>query len=137
MLYIFNFNQFLLLINNRDCNFQVMQKARKLAQKVKRRERTLSVSLPHVIKDRKDVENLFLGNVRVKLPRQSSKSCHVVFPSVEEKMKNYKHAKEETVDGKRIILKTLRPLVLGKRIKRKKKKVFMPQIKPEIKVTQT
>lgn len=117
--------------------FQVMQKVRKLVQKEKRRERTLNVCLPHVIKDAKDVESLFVGNFHVKLPRQSSRSCHVVFPSVEEKIQNYKLAKAKTVDGKRVIIQTLQPLVLNKKTKKKKKKIFIPEVKTDIKVTQT
>lgn len=116
-----------------------MQKFRKLHQLEKRRERTLNVSLPHVIKDKKDVENLFVGDFQVKLPRQSSRSCHVVFPNVEEKIKNYKLAKEKTINGKRIVIQPLRAIVLDKKTKKvkQKKKIYMPEIKPEKVVTQT
>jgi len=114
-----------------------MQQLRKLDQKIKRKERTLNVSLPYTIKDKKEVENLFVGNFHIKLPRQSSRSCHVIFPSVEEKIKNYKLAKGKTINGKRIIIQTLKPLVLNKKIKKDRKKVFVPEIKPDFKVTQT
>lgn len=109
-----------------------------LSQLKKRRERTLSVHLPHVIKDEKDIECLFTGNFYVKLPRQSSRSCHVVFSSMEEKIMNYKSAKDKTINGKRIVIQPLCPLALREKTKKiKKKKVFIPEIKPDIKVTQT
>ncbi|EZA61158.1 hypothetical protein DMN91_005133 [Ooceraea biroi] len=114
-----------------------MKKSQKLDQKEKRRERTLNVCLPHIIKDTKDIESLFVGNFHVKLPRQSSKSCHVVFPSVEEKIKNHKLAKDKTINGKRIIIRALPALVPNSKTKKKKKKLFMPEVKSDIKVTQT
>lgn len=108
-----------------------------LSKLKKRRERTLRVYLPHVIKDKKDVENLFTGNFYVKLPRQSSRSCHIVFSNVEEKITNYKSAKEKTINGKRIIVKPLCALVPKKKVKKiERKKVCIPEIKPDIKVTQ-
>lgn len=104
----------------------------------KRRERTLIVTLPHVIKDKKDIEHLFTGTFYVKYPRQSSRSCRVVFSSVEEKTTNYKLAKDKTVNGKRIFVKPLRAVVPKEKIKKvKRKKVVMPEIKSDIKVTQT
>lgn len=109
-----------------------------LSRLQKRRERTLSVHLPNVIKDKKEVECLFTGNFYVKLPRQSSRSCRVVFSSVEEKITNYKLAKEKIVNGKRIVVKPLHADVLKEKVKKiKRKKVFMPEIKSDIKVTQT
>lgn len=117
-----------------------MQKFRKLHKLEKRRERTLNVSFPHVIKDKKDVENLFVGDFQVKLPRQSSRKCHVVFPNVEEKIKNYKLAKDKTINGKRIVIQPLHAIVLDKeikKVKKKKKKLYIPEIKPDVTVTQT
>ncbi|XP_072767608.1 uncharacterized protein [Anoplolepis gracilipes] len=109
-----------------------------LSQLKKRREQTLSVRLSHIIKDKKDVECLFTGKFYVKLPRQSSRSCHVMFSSVEEKIMNYKSAKGKTINGKRIVVKPLHALVLREEAeKMKKKKVVMPEIKPDIKVTQS
>lgn len=104
----------------------------------KRRERTLSVHLPHVIKNRKDVECLFTGNFYIKLPRQSSRSCHVIFSSMEEKIMNYKFAKDKTINGKRIVIQPLHALVLKEKTKKiTKKKIYMPEIKQDVKVTQT
>ncbi|KYN39181.1 Apoptosis-stimulating of p53 protein 1 [Trachymyrmex septentrionalis] len=114
----------------------VMHKFRKLSQLKKKRERTLNVRLPHVIKDKKEVEQLFEGNFHIKLPRQSSKSCHIIFPTVEEKIKNYKLAKGKTIDGKRIVIQPLREIVFKKEINTRKK-VFIPEIKPDIEVTKT
>lgn len=113
-----------------------MRKFRKLSQLKERRERTLNVRLPHVIKDKKDIEYLFVGNFHIKLSRQWSKSCHVVFPTVEEKIKNYKLVRDKTVNGKRIVIQS--PSDLAFRTETKiKKKIFIPEIKPDVQVTQT
>ncbi|XP_014470577.1 PREDICTED: uncharacterized protein LOC106742288 [Dinoponera quadriceps] len=106
----------------------------------KRKERTLHVRFPHTIKDWKDVENLFSGSFFVKLPRQASRSCYVVFSSMEEKIMNQKLVKNKTINDKRILVQSLYSTVVAdknKVIKKPKKKVFMPKIRPEIKVTQT
>lgn len=113
-----------------------MHKFRKLSQLKKRRERTLNVRLPHVIKDKKDIEYLFVGGFHVKLPRQSSRSCHVIFPTVEEKIKNYKLAKDKTINGKRIVIQPLSDLTFRTETK-KMKKIFIPEIKLDVQVTQT
>ncbi|XP_029175615.1 uncharacterized protein LOC114944060 [Nylanderia fulva] len=110
----------------------------RLSQLKKQRDRTLSVTLPHVIKDKQEVERLFTGTFYVKLPRQSSRSCRIVFSTAEEKMKNCKLAKDKTINGKRIFVKPLHAVVLKEEIQKvKRKKVVMPEIKSEIKVTQT
>lgn len=116
-----------------------MRKVRKLRQLENRRERTLNVCLPHVIKDRKEVEDLFVGDFHVKLPRQTSRSCHVVFANTEEKIKNQKLAKNKTIDGKHIVVLPLRKIVVTEKkiAKKKTKKIVMPKITPEVKVTQT
>ncbi|XP_011065447.1 PREDICTED: uncharacterized protein LOC105152722 [Acromyrmex echinatior] len=113
-----------------------MHKFRKLSQLKKRRERTLNVRLPHIIKDKKEIEQLFEGSYHIKLPRQSSKSCHIIFPTVEEKIKNYKLAKGKTIDGKRIVIQPLREIVFKKETNTRKK-IFIPEIKPDIEVTKT
>ncbi|XP_018366605.1 PREDICTED: 40S ribosomal protein S10-like isoform X2 [Trachymyrmex cornetzi] len=113
-----------------------MHKFRKISQLNKRRERTLNVRLPHVIKDKKEIEQLFEGNFHIKLPRQSSKSCHIIFPTVKEKIKNYKLAKGKMTDGKRIVIQPLREIVFKKETNTRKK-VFIPEIKPDIEVTKT
>lgn len=118
-----------------------MQKLHKSSRLQKQRERTLKVCLPHVIKDKNDVEDLFVGDYCVKLPRQSSRSCHVVFPNVKEKLKNYKLAKNKMISGKRVLIKPLHDLALRKETEKvkkvKKKKIFIPKIEPDIKVTQS
>lgn len=113
-----------------------MPKFRKLSQLNKRRERTLNVRLPHIIKDKNEIEQLFEGNFHIKLPRQSSKSCHVIFPTMKEKIKNYKLAKDKTIDGERIVIQPLHELVFKKETNTKKK-VFIPEIKPDVEVTKT
>lgn len=119
-----------------------MNKHQKMSELKEQRERTLKVRLPNVIKDKKDIENLFVGDFVVKLPRQSSRSCRVVFSSLKEKLENHKLAKNKTVNGKRILVKSLSDFVPNKeskkvKTKKKKKKVLVPNIKPDIKVTQT
>lgn len=104
----------------------------------KRRERALSIRFPHTIKDKKEVECLFTGNFYVKIPRQSSRTCHVIFSSVEEKLLNRKSAKDKTINGKQIVVRPLRSVVLKDKAKKiERKKLYMPEIKPDIKITQT
>lgn len=114
-----------------------MRNFKKLQKLQQQKELTLNVRLPHVIKNKKDVEDLFVGNFVVKLPRQSSRSCHVVFSSMEEKIQNHKLARSKTINGKRVVVNSLNNIVLEKRPKEPRKKIFMPEIKPDIKVTQT
>ncbi|XP_019699189.1 uncharacterized protein LOC105188238 isoform X2 [Harpegnathos saltator] len=116
-----------------------MRKPRKLHKLIKRRERTLNVCLPHTIKDKKEVEDLFVGDFHVKLPRQTSRSCHVVFSSMEEKVKNQKLVKNKTINGKCIRVQPLHDIVIAERnkVKKKNKKIFIPEIIPDIKITQT
>lgn len=113
-----------------------MHKFRKLSQLKRRRERTLNVRLPHVIKDKKDIEHLFVGSFHIKLPRQSSRSCHVIFPTVEEKIENCKLARDKTINDKRIVIRSLSELAFRTETK-KTRKIFMPEIKPDVQVTQT
>ncbi|XP_036143020.1 uncharacterized protein LOC105828261 [Monomorium pharaonis] len=113
-----------------------MHKLRKLSQLKKRRERTLNVRFPCVIKDKRDVQNLFVGNFHVKLPRQSSRWCHVVFSTVEEKINNYKLTKNKTVNDKRIVIQPLYDIAFEKKTN-KIKKIFIPEVKSDIPVTQT
>ncbi|XP_033208761.1 uncharacterized protein LOC117167720 [Belonocnema kinseyi] len=95
--------------------------------------RTLYLRLPHVIEDDKEVMSLFRDNVIVKLPRQTSRCCHVVFSTVQERTKCLKTMKNKVIDGKRLILmplseksldKTKKQLAEGK--KEVHKKVAMP-----------
>lgn len=93
------------------------------------RSRTLYVRLPHTIRDPKEVNELFDGNAKVKLPRQSSRACHVIFPSLEEKVKGLKNLKGKTVDGKRIV--AFDPRTKPTEEKMSKKKIFVPTPKPK------
>ena len=76
--------------------------------------RTLYVRLPHLIKDDKEVMALFVDNVKVQLPRQTSKCCHVIFSTVEEKTKCLKKMKNKRIDGKRLVLMPLSEKSLDK-----------------------
>lgn len=93
------------------------------------------VRLPHTIRNPKEVQELFNENATVKLPRQSSRACHVIFPSVEEKVKGLKNVKTKTVDGKRVIAFNPRLKPLDNKVSRKK--IVVPKPKPEPKITQT
>ncbi|XP_015521953.1 uncharacterized protein [Neodiprion pinetum] len=101
------------------------------------RSRTLYVRLPHTIRNTKEVHALFEGDAKVKLPRQSSRSCHVIFPTVEEKIKALKHVKKKTVDGKRVI--AFNPKTKPMENKPSRKKIKVPQPKPPLipEITQT
>ncbi|XP_011875529.1 PREDICTED: uncharacterized protein LOC105566267 [Vollenhovia emeryi] len=72
----------------------------------------------------------------VKLPRQSSRSCHVIFPTVEEKMKNYQLARNQRDNDKRIVIRPLSDVVF-RRESKTKKKIYMPEIKLDVQVTET
>lgn len=105
-------------------------------EKEERQSKTLYIRLPHTIKNAKEIEELFVGDVKVKLPRQSSRHCHVTFASVEEKIKNLKCIKKLVIDGKHIIAAPPR-VKLQEEKKKKEKKMRVPKPKPEIKVTKT
>jgi hypothetical protein len=94
--------------------------------------RTLYIRVPHTIKDVNDIKELFFGNFRVKLPRQSSRYCHVIFATVEEKIKNMKAFKKKVIDGKPIITAPPKPIDLEKKKKKvRQKKIVIPEPKPE------
>ena len=73
----------------------------------KEKERTLYCRMPKTIKDDKVVMNLFPGSVQVKLPRQKLRACHVIFPTVEEKMECFKKMNKKLIEGKKIFLMPL------------------------------
>lgn len=111
-------------------------KSRKSKQTKDDVAKILYVRLPHTIKSVKEIQDLFAGDITVKLPRQSSRHCHVIFPSVEEKIKNLKSIRKKKVDGKRIL--AAEPKINPpeeKKIKEKKIKPSKPTQGP--KITQT
>ncbi|XP_014214404.1 nucleolin [Copidosoma floridanum] len=94
--------------------------------------RTLYVRLAKTIKSVDEINELFVGDFTVKLPRQSTRYCHVIFPSVEEKLKNLKLVKEKVVNGKPVHASTPRPINLEKPKKPKKIKIPDPKEKPRV-----
>ncbi|KAK0182636.1 hypothetical protein PV327_000751 [Microctonus hyperodae] len=96
--------------------------------------RTLYVRLPHTIHNMDEIRDLFAGDIQIKLPRQSSRHCHVIFSTVEEKMKNLKEVRKKRINDKRI---TACPPKAKPEIQKKKieKKTTMPSPKPEQKIT--
>ncbi|XP_012259412.2 uncharacterized protein LOC105687999 [Athalia rosae] len=99
------------------------------------RQRTLYVRVNHTIRDPKEIEALFDGNVRVKLPRQPSRGCHVIFSNVEERMKGHKALKGKKLNGKRVIATVPKTKLDEKKVSRKK--IVVPIPKPQKKITRT
>lgn len=93
--------------------------------------RTLYIRIPRTIKDASEIQNLFFGEFQVKLPRQSSRYCHVIFSNEDEKVKNLKAIKKKLIDGKNIIAGPPRPMNLEKKKKPKQKKIVIPEPKDE------
>lgn len=116
-----------------------MAKPKKMGKVSKRRRtsleieeeqsRTLYIRVPRTIKDAKQIKDLFFGDLTVKIPRQSARHCHVIFPSIEEKVKNLKLIKKKLIDGKPIFAGPPKPANLEKKKKPKQKKIVIP--KPE------
>lgn len=113
-----------------------MRLSKKIQQRRKEKERALYVRLPHVIRDEEDVARLFTGDFKVRLLRQSSKYCYVIFSDVEEKMKNLEAAKNTQVNGKRVVVAPAdTKLKVDPQKLARKKKIVIPQVKNDIKVT--
>ncbi|KAK9306948.1 hypothetical protein QLX08_002568 [Tetragonisca angustula] len=110
----------------------------KVTKKIKRRreekELALYVRLPYTIRDRDDVAKLFTGTFKINLPRQSSRCCYVIFSNTEEKMKNLKTIKNTRIDGKRIVVAPANTKI-EKKTTVAKKKIVMPEVKVDAKVT--
>lgn len=113
-----------------------MRAAKKPKDLREKKERSLYISLPTRIKSKEQVERLLFGDFKVTLTRQTSRHCYVLFSSVEEKLKNLKALKNKTINGKRIIV---RPVATSteKSSKVPKKKIVLPKIQEDSKVTQT
>ncbi|XP_015595156.1 uncharacterized protein LOC107267683 [Cephus cinctus] len=101
--------------------------------------RRLYVRVPFTIKNDNQIKELFLGDVKVKLPRQSARFCHVVFPDIDQTIKNLKMIKKKTLNGKHIIAYIPKPRPVDERKERNKKrrKVTVPVPKPEPKATRS
>ncbi|XP_063978507.1 uncharacterized protein LOC135163179 [Diachasmimorpha longicaudata] len=93
------------------------------------RLRTLYIRLPHTIKNMDVIRDLVFGDVDIKLPRQSGRHCHVIFSSVEDKLKNMKALKTKRIDNKPIFVKN--PKVQDPEVKKQKQKK-MKKIKPVV-----
>lgn len=101
------------------------------------KQRTLFVRLPHVIRKEQDVAKLFTGEFKVQLCRQSTRHCYVVFPTVEERLKNLEAVKDKKVNGKSVIVEPA--IIKTEKIQPKllKKKIVIPEVKEETIVTKT
>ncbi|CAK9802434.1 hypothetical protein ANTQUA_LOCUS3328 [Anthophora quadrimaculata] len=102
-------------------------------KRMKQKERALYVRLPHTIKTEEDVAKFFTGNFKVNLLRQCSRYCYVIFSDVEEKMRNLVAVKGIKINGKRLVVRPAITKLEKKTISRKK--VVIPQVKDDIKVT--
>lgn len=67
-------------------------------------DRTLYLRFPKTIKNIDEIRNLIVGDADIKLPRQSSRNCHIVFSAVNDKIKNLKVIKEKIENEKSGIL---------------------------------
>ncbi|XP_015191359.1 PREDICTED: uncharacterized protein LOC107074438 [Polistes dominula] len=103
-----------------------------------RAERTLLVRHTHKIKSINEVTDLFSGNFTIKLPRQPSKNFHVEFSNVKEALENKKNLKGKIDNGKPIIVRrALFNTLQGKEVQKKGKKVKIPSVQPDEKLSQT
>uniref|UniRef100_A0A6V7HMQ9 RRM domain-containing protein n=1 Tax=Bracon brevicornis TaxID=1563983 RepID=A0A6V7HMQ9_9HYME len=92
-------------------------------------KRTLYIRLPHTIKNMDEIRELVFNEAEIRLPRQSSRHCHVVFPSVEVRSQNMKALKKKLIDNKKIFVSKPQP----KRAKEiKMKKVKEKKVKPKM-----
>ncbi|XP_031845488.1 uncharacterized protein LOC116432551 [Nomia melanderi] len=111
--------------------------ARKFARRQKEKERALYIRLPHVIRKQEDVAKFFTGDFKVKPLRQASRHCYVIFNTVEEKLRNLEAMKNTQVNGKRLVVE---PAIIKSKDdlpKVNRKKIIIPRIKEDIKVTKT
>ncbi|XP_017883837.1 uncharacterized protein LOC108627224 [Ceratina calcarata] len=107
---------------------------KRIQERQQEKKRALYVRLPHTIKDEEDVAKLFTGNFKVNLLRQSRRYCYVIFPSRREKDKNWKAVKDIKIDGKRVVVGPAITKV-EKKPPTIRKKIVIPKIKPDTKVT--
>lgn len=96
--------------------------------------RTLYVRLPHTIKNVDEIKSLFFGDFKIKLPRQASRYCHLIFTDLEDKIKNLKAAKEKLIGEKHMYVGPPKPMNLEKKKKPKQKKVVIPEPKEASKI---
>lgn len=84
------------------------------------KSRTLYVRWPKTIRDDKEVMNLFSNEIKVKLPRQKSRCCHIVFSTIQKRDNCLETMKDKlNVDGKKIVLMPL----MAKNLDRRKNKM--------------
>ena len=111
----------------------------KVTKKIERqqeKEQALYVRLPHAIKDKDDVAKLFTGNFKVNLLRQSSRYCYVIFPDVEEKMRNLTAVKNTRINGKLIVVAPANTKI-ERKITVVRKKIVIPKVKKDKKINKT
>ncbi|KAI4498237.1 hypothetical protein M0802_006723 [Mischocyttarus mexicanus] len=103
-----------------------------------RAERTLLVRYTRKIKTTEEIMDLFKGDFVIKLPRQPSKNCHVEFSTVKEALENKRNLKGKIAHGKPVVVRrALLNTLQGKEVKRKGKKVKIPDVDMDEKLSQT
>lgn len=106
--------------------------------------RTIYVRLPHTIRNADEIHDIFPGDIDVKLHRKASRQCHVVFPSIEEKMKNLRGVKKILINNKRIIARPLKKNVdneedispiISKKNRKNHKRIIIPKASTDDKIS--
>lgn len=115
------------MTNKEEKSKKVRKHHRTASQIEEEQTRSLYVRLPHTIKNEKEVKELFFGEFKIKLPRQSGRYCHVIFPTVDDKVKNLKDLKNKLVNGKPVFASPPKPINLDKKKKPKQKKIKIPE----------
>lgn len=75
-----------------------------------KQDRTIYLRFPKRITDIDEVRNLITGDANIKLRRQASRHCHVIFPKMEQKINNMKSIKAKSKENKlRIVVSGVKP----------------------------
>ncbi|XP_078038996.1 uncharacterized protein LOC144471116 [Augochlora pura] len=114
-----------------------MPLTKKVKRRIQQKERALYIRLPHRIRSEQDVAKFFNGEFKIELLRQASRYCYVIFPSIEEKLKNLEASKNARVNGRRVIIASAITEIKSLKPKMMRKKLVYPKIKSEKKVTRT
>lgn len=111
-----------------------MKVAKRVKQRREEKERALYVRLPHTIRKKEDVAKLFTGDFKINLIRQSKRYCYVIFAHGKDKLDNLKAVKNTKINGKRIVVASA-DTKIEKRSTTVRKKIVIPKVKQDVKVT--
>lgn len=116
---------------------RTMKFAKKLQRRREQKRKALYVRLPHVIRQEEDVAKLFTGDFKVKLLRQARKYCYVIFADVEEQIKNLEATKDTLINGKPIVVAPAITKLQKSTRRLRRKKIVIPEVKEDPKITRT